>query len=272
MPTDAHPLRNHPVKLGRRERSHKPQISLRDFVDVEKAIHFIEGKRENAESPIQEKPLVDFSMLVRSWGMFGNDRLGDCTCAGATHACMTFAALVGSTFNVTEADVLRMYEHSGWTPADSQTDQGWTLEGAAGYLQEFGLLGKPDIVASAGVTLGDEDEQQVAMELFAGLYTGCEVQEAALTQFREGRPWEPVSGSPIAGGHCIWRVKSELRKSGVYVTWGSLQPAEEDWEKEFVDELMVLVPTAWESKLPVALVEAGIVDFSALESLVTKFG
>jgi hypothetical protein len=262
MPT--HPIRDHDVKLGRTETSPLAKISVSDIVDVEKAKTIV--------FPIKEQPLVDLTTLIKSWPMFLNDLYGDCTCAGLGHMKQVFCALVGLPFTVTDADIQRAYEASGFRPADPSTDQGWTLVAASEYARTVGLQGKPDIVATANVSLTDLDEQQVALELFGGLYEGFEVPASAITQYHEGKPWTvSKQETNIVGGHCITRPKNTLRKSGVHVTWGSLQEADEAFEKTYFDEYRVFVPVDWENKLPDYLLAAGIVDFSKLASLVSSF-
>ncbi len=260
--TNVHPLRSGSLKLGRSERSPQAKINLRDFMDVEKA---------KAAWPVSEEESVDYATLVSSWPMFLNDQLGDCTCAGAAHAVQVFAAMAGESFTVTDVDVERMYEASGYVPGEPETDQGWTLQAAAEYLQKMGLQGEPNIAADAEVSVEDEDAQQVALELFGCLYEGMECPESALTQAQEGKPWSVVSGSPIAGGHCVIRPKSVLRKTGYHVSWGALIPATEQFDKEYFDEYRVFVPKDWEAKLPEQVLRLGIVDFSKLESLVGGF-
>lgn len=262
-----HLLRDHGMKLGRSERSEAPKIKLRDFVDVEKAV----------ASPVPLEQSVDYATLVPSWPMFLNDKLGDCTCAGAAHAVQTFAAMAGDSFTVTDADVEKMYEASGYEPSkvepdgENPTDQGWTLEAAENYLKTVGLQGEPNIETGAEVTLHDEEEEQVALELFGCLYEGMECPESALTQVQEGKPWTVVAGSQIAGGHCVIRPKSVLAKTGYHVSWGTLIPATDEFDKEYFDEYRVFVPKNWEAKLPEAVLKLGIVDFSKLESLVTQY-
>ena len=259
-----HPNRAHDLRYGRTKKSPTPKIAVSDFVDVEKAAA--------VGFPIKEEQVVDLTTLIRSFAMFLNDTYGDCTCAGAAHAIQVFRALVGLPFTVTDADVLRMYEASGFRPGNPSTDQGWTLQAAAEFLAKVGLLGTPNIVASAAVSLTNLDEQQVALELFGGLYEGCEVPQSAETQYHEGKPWTVTAKeSNIVGGHCITRPKNTLRVAGKHVTWGSLQEATEAWEKTYIDELMVFVPVDWEKQLPEYLLKAGIVDFSKLASLVTQF-
>ena len=249
-------------------------------MDIEKALRLLgEGLQ------LHVNPLVDFATLIRVWQMYLNDRLGDCTCASVAHGLMVFAAMIGVEITITAADVERMYEHSGWKPSESEaTDRGWTLEAAANFEKTIGLLGTPGIDAWAGVSPGDDAEQHVAMALFGGLSTGIECPRSALEQFQEGKPFTVVRGSKIAGGHAIWKVTSQVRSSGLavargsfvrsseYVTWGGVAPADEAWDKEYVDEHIAFVPKDWEAKLPEEVLKAGIVDFSKLRSLVAHYG
>jgi hypothetical protein len=250
------------MKLGRSERSPKPKINVRDFIDIEKA---------KSSWPVAEEASVDYSTLVSSWPMFLNDQLGDCTCAGAAHAVQLFHAMAGEQFTVADSDVERMYEQSGYVPGKPETDQGWTLAAAADYLRTVGLQGKPDIEAEAEVSVDDEDAEQVALELFGCLYEGMECPESALQQAQEGKPWSVVKGSPIDGGHCVIRPKATLRKGALHITWGTAIPATEEFDKEYFDEYMVFVPKDWESKLPEQILQLGIVDFSKLAALVDGF-
>lgn len=275
---NVHPLRPKVLRGGRSGRS-TPKFWVRDFIDVEKAARWLTAR--TAEGKPKVFPVVDLSLLVRIWQMFLNDTLGDCTCASVAHGCMVFAAMLGLELTITDADIERMYEHSGWKPSESEaTDQGWTLEAAADFAQKIGLLGSeavpaPDIDVSAGVEVEDDEAQQVAMELFGGLSSGMECPKSALEQFQEGKPWTVVPGSEIAGGHAIWKVKSILADTGlasVYVTWGGLAPAEEAFDKTYIDEHLAFVPHAWESKLPAEVLEAGVVDFSRLDALVSQYG
>lgn len=283
-----HPLRAQTLRGGRSARSN-PLFYVRDFIDVEKAVDWLTKRITTGQPTITTKPVVDYSLLVRVWQMYLNDLLGDCTCASFAHGVMVFAAMLGIELTITDVEIERMYEHSGWSPANSEaTDQGWTLEAAGEFGRTIGLLGtaadpKPEIDAWAGVDVEDDQEEQVAMELFGGLSSGIECPQSALTQFQEGKPWTVVPHSQIAGGHAIWKVKGVLLPSGLivakgafelastYVTWGGLAPAEKAWDKEYVDEKIAFVPKDWETKLPEALLEVGIVDFSKLASLVGTY-
>ena len=267
-----HPLRAQQLATGRSEPSPPPPFYVREFVDVEKALfHIWKRKRRGESGSLREKPLVDFSTLVQVWRMFCNDRLGCCTVASVAHGLMVFFALIGMEVTITDADIERMYEQSGWRPGDPSTDQGWTLQAAAEYMMKTGLLGKPEIEAFAGVNIADDDEQQIAMELFGGLSTGIQVPESAMSEFQEGRPWTIVPGSPIVGGHAIWKALAEVGRRAKFLSWGAPQEAVERWEKTYVDEYLAFVPVEWEQKMPLEVVELGVVDFSKLASLVASY-
>jgi hypothetical protein len=264
-----HPERNYDTILGRSKKSDVPKINVRDFVDIEKA-----------KALIDLLNLVDFTTLIKLWPMFLNDTLGDCTCAAAAHAKQVFCALVGEISTVTDANVSTMYQGSGWKPGDAASDQGWTLVGAAKWMMTKGLLGTPDITAYAEVSLDDEDAQQVAMELFGGLYEGASMPTSAQTQYQAGWIWRETNNGQDAGGwggHCMYRPKSLIVPSyvqngrTVHVTWGGMQTSTYDWDQAYIDELVALVPANWAEKMPPALVQAGIVDFLKLQSLVTQY-
>lgn len=259
-----HPNRQHETCLGRSERSEKAKISFRDIVDVEKAKRL----------PVAVERVVDWTTLIKAWPMFLNDELGDCTVAGGAHGEQIFSAAIGKPFTVTNTDVLRMYEASGYKPGHPETDQGWTLQVAADYLRKKGLQGKPNIVAYTDVELGDEDALQVATELFGGLYVGAAMPKSAQTQYQAGKAWVITDGGRDEGswgGHCMWRAQSMLGKSIKLVTWGGLQEAHASWVKAYVDEQMALVPADWQTKMPEHIVQAGVVDFTKLDSLLAQF-
>lgn len=257
-------------RLGRSGLS-RPAINIRDFVDIEKAQAW----------PVKELPTVDYASIVWQWRMYLNDQLGDCTVAGLAHGRQVFYQMVHEPHGpVTDAQIAAMYEGSGYVPGNSSTDQGWTLEGAAQWAMQHGLTGTPgapapDILGYAGVSLTDQDAQQVGMQLFGGLYEGAALPQSAQAQYESHMPWILTTNSPgdagSWGGHCMWRPKAILHGYHYHVTWGGLQVSTAAWDEAYVDELMVLVPALWESRMPTALVAAGIVDFAKLRSLVGRF-
>lgn len=263
-----HPSRMHAIKLGLTEPGAKPTIALRDFVDVEKFVAI--------------EKLVDWSGLVRRWQPYLNTEIGDCTCASAGNGKLIACAAVAEPDRVTNADIARMYEASGWNPAaeevdgENPTDLGWTLEDAERYMQEIGILGtpvlpKPDIVGAASVEPNDEEAAQAGCELYGGIHLAAQLPLNAHQQYREGRAWtyEPGPGSEAGswGGHALWQVRSLLHGFDEYETWGGLQPVGPKWRAAYVVDKRVLLWKDWEAKLPEAVLALGVIDFSKLASL-----
>jgi hypothetical protein len=258
-----HPSRTHALKLGLSGPSSPAATKFRDFVDVEKAIVV--------------KKLVDWSGLVSKWQAYLNTQIGDCTCASAGNGKLIATAAVGEPDRVTDADILRMYEHSGFKPGDPETDRGWTLEEAENYMQTIGILGtpenpEPDIVTAASVEPDDEEATQVACELFGGVHLAADMPANAQAQYQKGEAWkyEPGLGSEPRswGGHALWQVRALLKGYAEYETWGGLQAVGPNWRRAYVVDKRVLVWKDWEAKLPPEVVELGVIDFGKLESLI----
>jgi hypothetical protein len=264
-----HPNRLHATALGCAGGGAKPKADIREVVDVEKAKAF----------SVREERIVDWSMLVKQWQAYLNENIGDCTCASAGNGLKIAQAAVGEPDRITDADILRMYEHSGYVPGQPETDRGWTLEEAERYMQTIGILGteqapQPDIETAVSVELDDEDAVQVACELFGGIHLAAELPANAQQQYQEGRPWtyEPGPGSEPGswGGHALWRVRSVLKGFAELETWGRLQLVGPAWRKAYIVDQRALVWKDWEAKLPPEVVELGVIDFAKLESLAAE--
>src|SRR5271170_8068747 len=67
----------------------------------------------------------DWSKGIASWGMMGNDVVGDCTCAAVGHALQVLSVNVGKEAAITNREVYAAYEEwCGYNPGDPSTDQG----------------------------------------------------------------------------------------------------------------------------------------------------
>jgi len=76
------------------------------------------------------------------WGMFSNDRLGDCTCAAVGHYLQAMAANTGRPLSIAGADVIKMYSAvAGYDPERPDTDQGAEMLDVLRYMRSTGLCG-----------------------------------------------------------------------------------------------------------------------------------
>lgn len=172
--------------------------------------------------------------------MFGNDTVGDCTCADVGHATLYWNKEAGKTVKVTTANVLAMYSKiTGYNPDDPSTDQGADMAVVAKYHQKTGLQDESGnhhkIAAYLAITPGNFEEIKQAIHLFGACSIGWELPESAQEQFSAGKPWSVVKGSPIEGGHDTLAIGYD----GTYlyiVTWGAVQKVEWAFVSKYMDE------------------------------------
>lgn len=190
---------------------------------------------------------VDYLSDVATWPVYLNDRIGDCTCAGAAHiieAESTYGR--GSTDLVTDRDVLTAYEAvSGYDPKTGRNDDGAVMQQVLSYWRKTGIGGHT-ILAFAEVDHRNLDLLHAAMATFGSLYIGIHVPESAMTQFHEGKPWDVVLGSRIEGGHAInagwYDAEAGLWK---IVTWGAVQEMTQAFWDAYVEEAWVVIAPEW---------------------------
>jgi hypothetical protein len=161
-----------------------------------------------------------------SWGMDGNDTLGDCTIAGADHLIARENALLGTndarpTLEVLEAQYKVL----------SPKDQGCVMATVLQSWRSNGLFNMPTgtnkISQYAPFDQRNQGEFLQVIAFTGSAYMGIACPESAQQQFAKQAqtgtlvPWTVVKGSPIAGGHCI--VAVGYTPQGLYcVTWGGV--------------------------------------------------
>jgi len=174
-----------------------------------------------------------------AWGMLGNDKVGDCTCAGVGHKRIGDVwANQGIVLVITEEDAIKFYENFGYDPRDPNTDQGAMCQDVLEFWQKHGFNGEK-ILAFAKVNVRDEKEVKTAINLFGQIYTGFDVPDTAEEQFNNGEAWDVVPGSESVGGHCV--TLGAYDKNGyVSVTWGRLQKLTSRFFRKYWDEAWVI--------------------------------
>lgn len=190
-------------------------------------------------------PPVEFGHenLVDSWGMLGNDQVGDCVLAGAAHETMLWNKAAGLTIPFNDQCVLADYSAiTGYDPNDPNSDRGTDMQQAAKFRQTTGLqdqLGnRHKIAAYLAIEPGDVQHMLAAAYVFQAIAVGVEFPDAAMDQFGSNEVWQLKDGAQVEGGHYIPLV---ARMDGFFwcVTWGKLQPMEDDWLNKYNDETLV---------------------------------
>ncbi len=184
--------------------------------------------------------------------MFGNDRIGDCTCAAVGHLLEAWSANEGVETVPSDASILSAYSSiTGYDPATGRNDTGadllsvcqfWAKQGSA--KMSGGIAGNV-LSAFAEVPAGSQYAWQQAIYLFGGLYIGLNLPESAERQLEAGQEWDVALGWwPSVGGHCV--AVHGYDPGGVIVsTWGQLHRATWRFVAKYCDEAYALLDTAW---------------------------
>jgi hypothetical protein len=192
-------------------------------------------------------PSVDWTKpLPADLGEMANDRLGDCTCAGAAHLVQTWTGNRGDMLTIADDAIVAAYSAvAGYTPNDPTTDNGAALLDVLNFWRQTGIGGH-QIGAFAAVDHANVVEVKQACDLFGGLYTGVQLPQSAMDATDNGAAWSDVDDTNILGGHCVALVGYDA--DGVtYVTWGKRQRATWAWVERYADEMYALIAADWVS-------------------------
>ncbi len=187
---------------------------------------------------------TDWTKWVTRFGMFANNRLGDCTCAAHAHGIQARTAnALGQTAMVTVADdsVVAMYSAiSGYDPRNPATDRGAYCLDALKHMRSTGLDGHK-IEAFAEVNPRHHGMVRAALWLFGGCYIGATLHESIW----DSPIWDaPKPGEEVAGGHAMWLAADD--SGGLTVaTWGGKQPVTWDWLDAECDESYACLARDW---------------------------
>jgi len=196
--------------------------------------------------------VVDNSHGIQSWGMMGNDTLGDCTCAAVGHLIQVWTATASSEFTTPDSDIEALYSGAcGYVPGNPNTDNGGSLLGVLNYWRNKGVPGTGDKIA-AYVALDPTNYKHIqdALWLFGAAYIGLMLPLSAQSQV--GQIWCESNDSSQNeqgswGGHCVAVVGFD--GGGLTcVTWGALQRMTWGFWHTYCDEAYGVLSADWLSK------------------------
>lgn len=224
-------------KYGRLPRDFsKPALALENYLT------------DKADGTLPPAPLqVDRASKVSSWPMYGNDTIGDCTCAAIGHMIQAWTAYAGAEVTVPQSSVIGLYSAvSGYNPATGANDNGAEMSDVLAYMKSTGIkdsAGKVHKVAGYAA-FGDCTDiplMKQVLNVAGSVYTGINCPASAQTEF--GQVWTYEPSSPIEGGHCI--DLQLVAGGGVgaqsFVTWGALQKATIGFIEHYVEEAWFVV-------------------------------
>lgn len=186
--------------------------------------------------------------LFRSWGMLGNDQVGDCVIASRAHLVMLDTNVgAPATARFTTASAISEYSAvGGYVPGDPSTDNGLDMRTVCAYQKRTGLQDADGIRHKIGaylsLTPGDTLQAMQAVWIFGGFAFGFSVPESAMQQFDNGQIWDDVGDNNIIGGHEVCGVGTmDYRAKLTVITWGTRQEMTFAFLSKYNDESFVWV-------------------------------
>jgi hypothetical protein len=194
---------------------------------------------------------TDWRRQVKDWPMFLNDKLGDCTIAGAAHLVNGWTANAsGEEAIITDEQVQAAYSAvTGYDPATGANDNGAVELDVLNYWRTAGV-GNHRIQAYTALEPQNLDHLKQAINLFGGVYTGF-----ALPSSCEGKTtWSVPIGGPVGkgspgslGGHAVPLIDYDQHYFYV-VTWGEIYRATYQFIQNYMDESYAILSSDWITK------------------------
>lgn len=198
-------------KLGRvRPRARGPRLSLKNYLMA-----------TLPAAPVSANYTLNGTPFLKD--ILGNDKLGDCTCAGIFHIIGAALANANQEVPFTTADTIGLYERAcGYNPSDPTTDGGGQEPDVLNYVQNNGLLpdGSHKIAGWLAVDGSSKEQISSAIYIFENVYFGVELPDAWISETRgDGFVWGIQGDVNPQNGHCF--VGLGYNEQGVIVdSWG----------------------------------------------------
>lgn len=194
--------------------------------------------------PPPTKVYWEYKIPEAAWGMFGNDTIGDCTCASIAHMIMMVTAHTGKLFIPEKKEIIKMYsEVSGYDPMTGRNDNGSDLPTVLNYWRDRGISGHK-ILQWGDISVNDVNAQKQAIHIFGATDDAVQLPDSAMRQIHDEEPWDIEHKYRIIGGHSIPRF-GYGSQGCTCVTWGKLQQGSWDWWIRFLMECCAVVTEDW---------------------------
>jgi hypothetical protein len=226
------------LKLGKLAPRHNDKtLRLRTYLGID------------VPPPPPEKVFREYKIPADAWGMFGNDTIGDCTCAAVAHMIMLFTAHTGTLVTPDPSDIITAYSAiTGFDPLTGANDNGAALTDVLEYWQTTGIAGHR-ILGWVQINHASHLRRQQGIHIFGANDVGVNLPQSAMDQFTNGQtfdvPREGQSDGGIIGGHCI--VEAGYGSGGSdFITWGKGdQKGTYRWSDLYLDEAYCVITQDW---------------------------
>lgn len=177
---------------------------------------------------------------------FGNDRVGNCTCAALGHLFQQRASIRGVPCALTTEDVTAAYRAISFYDGTPATDTGASMRVAIDHARRNGIGGY-QVRAFVRVNVDDPLELQAAIHTFGAVYVGADLP---LRIHEQGDRWgiprspDPRDRPGSLGGHAFLLTGYE-RGAWTALPWTQPVVLTDAWVSTYVDEGYVLIDDLW---------------------------
>jgi hypothetical protein len=149
---------------------------------------------------------ADHFATIADWGMYGNDKFGDCgPTSVANYRKLVTKLLLGTELSPSQNDVYDLYKRSGnpnFSPTTGADDNGVDMAVMLDAVQKGGISGTRSL-AYAKVDVSSQDECEAAIAIFGGILLGVDLQTAQQSQTDANPPIWDYKRTRDWGGHAI---------------------------------------------------------------------
>lgn len=190
-------------------------------------------------------PSVDYTKGLTSFGVAGNDVLGDCCIAGCDHAVQIWSANTGIERTIPDQVVENYYGYwCGYVPGQPETDAGCAEMYVLNHWRKHGFNGHK-LTAYIDPAVNDFNEIKQAIHLFGLVYIGFNVPQSIMDSANDPTVvWDVGGDETIVGGHCVILPKYDAELL-TCVSWGSLYRMTPAFFAKYVDEVHCLLSPDW---------------------------
>lgn len=176
------------------------------------------------------------------WGVLGNLKINDCTCAAAGHLIMTWTANIGKFHKPTTKAIVKAYtDISGFNAITDGIGKPIEAIKVLKYWRKHGI-DDHKIIAFAKLDFKNRQQLKHAIFLYGGCYVGINLPKSAEKQFNESKKWTvPRSGTEGLGKPGSWIGHAMLitgysKYEVTAITWGKVVKLSLDFWETYVDE------------------------------------
>jgi len=181
----------------------------------------------------------EYAVPKGTYGMLGNDQVGNCVIAAVLHFIQIANANAGRVVTFTTEQAIQLYSDvTGYNPSDPSTDRGTAWTAMLEYWRTKGVYGH-FIKAWAAFDYTDPVAYSQAIDIFEAALIGIQVTGSMEKQFAAHKPCAAPFKGGVKGGHGV-PVAGYGSKGRRCVTWNSLWDMAPEADKQ-IDEAYVVV-------------------------------